>query len=54
MRDKGGVNTLSNKKCLVGRMVINQSALYSLDLGECFTYSEESMRTMHRKFSMDF
>ena len=34
-------------------MVMNQNALYSPDLGECFTYSER-MRTTHRKFSMGF
>ena len=42
-----------NKKCLVGRMVMNQNALYSPDLGECFTYSE-CRRTTHRKFSTGF
>ena len=45
---KGGVNTLSNKKCLVGRMVMNQSALYSSDLGECFTYSERMLSCLRR------
>ena len=42
-----------NKKCLVGRMVMIQSVLYSPDLGECFTYSKR-MRTTHRKFSTGF
>ena len=30
-----------NKKCLVGRMVMNQNALYFPDLGECFISSCE-------------
>ena len=38
-----------NKKCLVGRTVMNQNALYFPDLGECFKYSER-MRTTHKKF----
>ena len=38
-----------NKKCFVGRTVMNQSALYFPDLGECFTYSKR-IRTTHRKF----
>ena len=42
-----------NKKCFVGRTVMNQNALYFPDLGECFTYSER-MHTTHRKFSMGF
>ena len=42
-----------NEKCLVGRMVMNQSALYSPDLEECFTYSKR-IRTTHRKFSTGF
>ena len=49
----GGVNTLSNKKCLVGRTVMIQRALHSSDIGERFTYSE-CMRTTHRKFSTGF
>ena len=54
LRDKGeGVSTLSNKKCLVCRTIMNQNALYFFDLGECFTYSER-MRTTHRKFSTGF
>ena len=50
---KGGVNTLSNKKCFVGRTVMIQYALHSPDLGEGFTYSER-MRTTHKKFSTGF
>ena len=42
-----------NKKCLVGRMVMNQSALYFPGLGECFTYPE-CRCTTHRKFSTGF
>ena len=38
-----------NKKCLVSRAVMNQNALYSPELVECFTYSER-MRTTDRKF----
>ena len=53
LRGKGGVNTLSNKKCLVGRTVMIQRALHSPDIGERFTYSE-CMRTTHRKFSTGF
>ena len=42
-----------NRKCLVGRMVMNQSALHFPDPRECFTYSER-MRVTHRKFSSGF
>ena len=42
-----------NKKCFVGRTVMNQSALYFPDLEECFTYSKR-IRTTHRKFSTGF
>ena len=41
-----------NKKCLVGRMVMNQSVLYFPDLVECFTYPER-MRTTHQKFYIE-
>ena len=37
----------------MGRTVMNQGALYSFDLGECFTYSER-IRTTHRNFSTGF
>ena len=50
---KGGVNTLSNKKCLVGRTVMIQSALHSPDVGKCFTYSAR-LRTNHKKISTGF
>ena len=33
----GGVNTFSNKKGLVRRMTVNQSALDTSDIGEHFT-----------------
>ena len=42
-----------NKKCFVGRTVMNQNALYSPDLGDYFTYSQR-MRTTHRKYSTGF
>ena len=47
-----GLNTLSNKKCFVGRTVMLQTALHFPDLGD-FTYSER-MRTTHEKFSTGF
>ena len=50
---KGGVNTLSNKKCFMGPTVLIQSALDFPDVGQCFTYPER-VRTMRRKFSTGF
>ena len=41
-----------NKKCLVGRTVMNQSAICFPDLGEYFNYSER-MRTTHKKFYIE-
>ena len=42
-----------NKKCFVGRPVMNQNALHFPDLGKCFTYSKR-MLTTHTKFSKGF
>ena len=42
-----------NKKCFVGRPVMNQNAIHFPDLGKCFTYSKRILMT-HRKFSTGF
>ena len=52
-KGKGGFNTLSNKKCYVGRTIMIQSALHFPDLEKCFTYPQR-MRTTHEKFSVGF
>ena len=41
--EKGWVNTLSNKKCLVDRT--DMRALHSPDTGEGFTYSDRASET---------
>ena len=48
----GGVNTFSNKKGLVGRMTMIQSALDSSDLGEYFRYPQRHEK-VYRKFFRD-
>ena len=45
----GGVNTFPNKKGLVRRMTVNQSALDTSDIGEHFTYSQRDEK-MRQKF----
>ena len=49
---EGGVKTFSNKKGLVGRMTMIQSALYSSDLGEHFRYPQRHEK-VYRKFFRD-
>ena len=46
----GGVKTFSNKKGLVGRMTMIQSALDSSDLGEYFTYPQRHEKVYRRFF----
>ena len=48
----GGVKTFSNKKGLVGRMTMIQSALDSSDLGEYFRYPQRHEK-VYRKFFRD-
>ena len=47
-----GVKTFSNKKGLVGRMTMIQSALDSSDLGEYFRYPQRHEK-VYRKFFRD-